>query len=299
MITNTYNHKYLSLALIALTAILPLVPAGAPAQVGPHFAENYSAVLVGNISINPRKPMSFPRLHVEGPVRFTATVYRQNPDSYRATGDMPAALGANPGGIPRDGTASVRLGQYKITTKQIVEAVLPNNVPPAGQNLLWRSEPRNISDGYKSLENVGGIPQIVISALRVGNLETVPREDALGIIRLDFTGTALGKSLLESGSYTSEPLPGAQLGTKIAGERRGFIIMVGYLMDLRKLDDKLRRKPRWLRGGAFEPTELHGLLSINRRIQEVSPRDFGPNSNLVGTPYEVGTISGSFYGYLD
>ena len=90
MITNTYNHKFLSLALIALTAILPLVPAGAPAQVGPHFAENGAAVLVGNISINPRKPMSFPRLHVEGPVRFTATVYRQNPDSYRATGDMPA-----------------------------------------------------------------------------------------------------------------------------------------------------------------------------------------------------------------
>ncbi|MGA0112666.1 MAG: hypothetical protein ACO3PN_11275 [Chthoniobacterales bacterium] len=287
MIANTYNHKSLSLALIALTAILPLVPAGAPAQVGPHFAENGAAVLVGNISINPRKPITAPPglYYVEGPVRFTATVYRQNPDSYRATGDFRA------GGAFQDGSASVRLGQYKITTKQIVEAVLPNNVPPAGQNLLWRSEPRNISDGYKSLENVGGgIPQIVISALRVGNLETVPREDALGIIRLDFTGTALGKSILESGSYTSEPVPGALLGTKIAGERRGFIIMVGYLMDLRKLDDKLRRKPRWLRRGAFEPTELHGLLSINRRIQE---------SNLLGTSYEVGTISGRFYGYLD
>lgn len=294
MITNTYNHKYLSLALIALTAILPLVPAGAPAQVGPHFAENGAAVLVGNISINPRKPMSFPRLHVEGPVRFTATVYRQNPESYSATGDFRA------GGAFQDGSASVRLGQYKITTKQIVEAVLPNNVPPAGQNLLWRSEPRNISDGYKFLGNVGGIPQIVISALRVGNLETADRYDAQGIIRLDFTGTDLGKSILESGSYTSEPLPGAQLGTKIAGERRGFIIMVGYLMDLRILDDNLRRKPRWLRRDAdIERVELHGLLSINRRIQEVSPRDFGPNSNLVGTPYEVGTISGSFYGYLD
>lgn len=235
---------------------------------------------------------------VEGPVRFAATVYRQNPDTYRFTGDMPSQLGVDEG-QRRDGTARVELGGYKITARQIVEAVLPGNIPASGQSLLWRSESRNISDGYELVEEVGGLEEVVMSALQVGDLQTVPRHDAKNIIRLDFWGTDAGKSLLESGSYSAEPLPGFP-PARIAGQRRGFIYMVGDISDLRALDDVLRRQPGWLRRAAdFEPVQLSGLLTINRSIEEVSPRDFGPNSIFIGSPYETGRMSGRFFGFLD
>jgi len=296
------NFSIAALAFLSMT-ILPM----ASGQVGPILGDRNLPVLLGNISLQMTKPsLRFgtlalpipprtPPMVVEGRVRFAAVVHRLNPGTYEFTGDMPPSLGGF--GLPGDGSASVKMGQYKLTARRIVEAALPDGTDPSGMLLLWRSQQGNIALGSEIADNAG---DTLVSPLQVGKLNSGSTYDAKDWMSLTFWGSGDGLGLLEAGRYTVRPNPpNPPNPLRKSGRRQGFIYLLATIQDLARLDAK-RKGPAWLLPSAVEEKiRLDGMLNIRRRLKTVGPEDFGPNAPQIGSTYEVGSISGRFFGSVD
>jgi len=287
MISHWRSPRFHSAATAAGCVTLFFLAAPAPAQVSGVFKDNNEHILVGKISVRADKPylgledgqpLLGEQIYVEGPIRLAGTVFWLDPKTYRSSGNLPANLGGvMAAGGEADGTVRVRIRQYKLLGKQILDNVLrANNLEGApNYRLLWRGKGRNLARGFRPADPL--LPAVI-----VGNRDPQqPRFlSAQGFVELGFAGEngAGGISPLEAGRYSIKPQTGGRpLET---GSRRGLISMVGFLNYAIPLQFDCR-----------------GLLNIRRSLRTIRPRDLG--GVRVGEVYEVGRISGRFEGRLE